>query len=96
MLGAPAFLDTPFDITDRGVTHIIKEQARRLKPLLEAGIKKKTVKAGGLPPIHLQTVCSGTDAPALAPGGDCRAGGPAEASGADGVRSGVAMHLEGW
>ena len=40
------------------------EQGRRLRPLLEQALAKTA--AGGLPPIHLQTVCSGTDAPALA------------------------------
>ena len=52
--GQRDFLDTPFDITDRGVVHIVKEQARRLKPLLEHALQRKTIKAGGLPPVHLQ------------------------------------------
>ena len=56
--GVRQFLDTPFDITDRGVVHIVKEQARRLQPLLEEALQKKTPAAGGLPPVHLQTVCS--------------------------------------
>jgi phosphoglucomutase len=34
--------------------HIVKEQARRLKPLLEHALQRKTIKAGGLPPVHLQ------------------------------------------
>jgi hypothetical protein len=62
--GLRQYLDTPFDISDRGVVHIVHEQGRRLRPLLEQALAKTA--AGGLPPIHLQTVCSGTDAPALA------------------------------
>ena len=44
------------------MVHIVTEHACRLKPLLEQALQKKTPKAGGLPPVHLQTVCSGTDA----------------------------------
>jgi hypothetical protein len=57
----PPFLDSPFDINDRGVAHIVTGQARKLRGLLEEALR-----TGELPPIALQTLCSGTDAPAIA------------------------------
>ena len=57
----PPFLDSPFDINDRGVAHNVTAQARKLRGLLEEALR-----AGELPPIALQTLCSGTDAPAIA------------------------------
>ena len=57
----PPYLDSPFDVTDRGVAHIVTDQAKRLTPLLLTALKKKQ-----LPKIELQTLCSGTDAPAIA------------------------------
>ena len=57
------YLDSPFDINDRGVAHIVTDQVRKLRPLLEEALQKRE-----LPPVAVQTVCSGTDAPAIALG----------------------------
>ena len=59
----PPYLDSPFDINDRGVAHIVTDQVRKLRPLLEEALQKRE-----LPPVAVQTVCSGTDAPAIALG----------------------------
>ena len=55
------YLDSPFDINDRGVSHIVTDQARKMSGLLADALRN-----GELPPIALQTLCSGTDAPAIA------------------------------
>ena len=57
----PPYLDTPFDVTDRGVAHIVTDQARKLEPFLVDALAAKQLR-----PVELQTVCSGTDAPAIA------------------------------
>ena len=56
-----AYFDDPFDINDRGVAHIVKSQARKMQPLLQDALARRQ-----LPPVALYTVCSGTDAPAIA------------------------------
>jgi site-specific DNA-cytosine methylase len=57
----PPYLDTPFDVTDRGVAHIVTDQARKMEPLLLEALQAKELR-----PVELQTLCSGTDAPAIA------------------------------
>ena len=56
-------LDSPFDINDRGVSHIVTDQARKMSKLLADALGNSE-----LPPVALQTLCSGTDAPAIALG----------------------------
>ena len=55
------YLDSPFDVTDRGVAHIVTDQAKKMESLLLEALQTKQ-----LPPVQLQTLCSGTDAPAIA------------------------------
>ena len=59
----PPYLDPAYDVTDRGVEHIVTTMAQKCLPLLKDGLGRKDGFLSA--PITAQTVCSGTDAPII-------------------------------